>query len=306
MFKEGYLQGESFIRTIDTLQKWFSGPVILASSSDYRKKSLEKIGFKNVTTFPMPDSEEKNTNLRILDSVRPSWQDPYCIEIPSRVASSKIEYIIRQNPIPPRAMLVSLDTLAMSFKYTSKDHQNPEPMWRSHPFPKAESVDSLRQIIFQNFFELTQADNNLSEITEKMPNASSTALSLLKYGYFSRLVAIDTAIALRLPYHSDIVTASARIFLELNRVYSINNDPQKLNQLINQIFKITEKSGRSPLDISGGIDYSNPKILKLLGAKEISLQQKDSSSKSNSDLYSGFPKVAFQNFLFSQAQKASL
>lgn len=289
-------------KTADILHQWQKGPVILASSSSFRLNALKSLGFENVTVHPMPDSEEKNTNLRIINSLRPSWQDPYCVEIPMRVAKSKIEYLLSQNPSPsPETLLVSLDTLAISFRHTPKDHQIPTPMWTSRPFPKAESTDSLRKIILANFRQLTKANHNFLEFTDQMPNPSLDALSILKFGYLTRLVVVNTGIALRLPNQDDIMTTSVSSCLELNHVYSLNNDSQKLNRLIDQIFKITEKSGRSPLNISGGIDYSNPKILKLLGAKEISY----SNSATESGLYRGFPKNAFQNFLFSQAEKVS-
>ena len=286
----------------DLLSKWQNGPVILASSSPFRLKTLQKLGFQNVTTQAMPDALEKDVNYQIIENKGPSWQDPYSYNLPELVAESKLEYLISQNHPPNDALLVSLDTLAMAFRYTPKDHQIPQPMWSSHPFPKAETLEDLRKIMLSNFRQITKADRHFSEITSKMLKPKEAALNL-GFGYLPRLIMINTGLALRLPNQPEIVTARISSRLELNHVYSLNNNIKDLKQLIDQIFAITEKSGRSPLKISGGIDYGNPEILKLLDAKEILI--KDFSSTMEKGIFLGFPDKFFMDFLSKQAREQS-
>jgi len=113
----------------------------------------------------------------------------------------------------------------------------------------------------------------------------------------------NTGLALRLPHQNDVITTRISNRLELDRVYSSDNDTQKLNQLIDQIFEITQDSGRSPLKISGGIDFGNPKILKLLGAKEVLLYVFSSTMEKGTFL--GFPEKYFIDFISDQARRVN-
>ena len=288
---------QNFLGNPDQLVQWKNSPVILASGSALRLDSLKKLGFQNVTTFPMPDDLEKNINQELIENKfsLQEFNDPYSAKIPEYVAEAKLNYLISQNEVPQNSLLISLDTLAMAYRYNKFDLQNIKPIWTAHHFPKVDNIKELRKIILSNFHQLGIADTKFNETLGGIKQ-SPESMELRKYGYLTRLIEVNTGIALRLPYQEKILTTSVNSRLELHEVLNLKGNNKKLDQLVDDIFRITFASGRDPLKISGGIDYSNPKIFKLLKAREVSLFHLPSPEKG---IYLGFPEEYFLKFISS-------
>jgi hypothetical protein len=294
MLKESH---QTFHKNPDFLPRYQNIPVVLASASTLRLDSLKKIGFQNITAFPMPDVLEKKINQELINNkfLLQEYDDPYSTKIPEYVARAKLEYLISQSQISESALLVSLDTLAMAFRYNPYNSKDIRPMWTAHHFPKVDNLIDLQKILLSNFRQLVKADRKFTETLGGIEHTPEI-LELRKFAYLPRLIEVSTGIAIRLPNQKDISTTSVSSRLELQKVLDSQGIREELNQLIDKIFKITTESGSSPLKISGGIDYSNPKILRLLKVREVSLPYLPDSENG---IYLGFPERHFLEFVSS-------
>ncbi len=112
-----YLNPEVSPEVQDTLERWYNGPVVLASGSSYRRQQLIDMGFKHVTALSVPDPTEHH--------VHAWWEKrPFGTFFDSRktdgavaVAYAKVQYILETQDIPPDALVCAFDTMPMRFRY---------------------------------------------------------------------------------------------------------------------------------------------------------------------------------------------
>jgi hypothetical protein len=295
--------------TPDLLQQWKNGPVFLASSSSFRLKSLQELGFKNITTFSMPNE---------LEEERYHWFNENKIyqrvidygfglsNLPQIIAKDKVNYLLDQKKAPENALIIALDTLVMSFNINSLSnplsHNRPE--LQANHLPKSKTIEEVKQSIKSTFTHLIDTHNFFQKNEEKFRYFNEAGSYILP----PYVLQVNTGIAIRYPFQPEISTTHKSVNLIHSRV--LHEKPENLDNLIEEIILLTKKSGRSPLDISGGVDYSNLEINELLEVYETSknplhLNFFPEEYKSEKDLYLGFPKEFVDNLLLTESQNQS-
>lgn len=301
-------------RALSLVESWHNRQVFLASNSSYRKKAIENLGFKNIQALSVPDDVEnkKTEDINTNESKHGGFFDPYKIEIPLRIAREKVDYILKHNNVPSAAMVVALDTLPMFFPYNDIETKK-EPMstmWSAKHLSKPKDENSARSAMkemFENILLGYKRSKELlshlsAEMDEKQQKIVSSALGM---GYLPVLVVINTGIAVRFPNSTEISTTSSHQNIRLNRVCAIENgSPDTIDSIIDEVIAAMEKSSSPLTSVSGGIDYSNPEIRKILQVEEIGFNNLDLEIEpSREDLYKGFPSKDFQDFVEGEVER---
>lgn len=307
---EGPLKPESNIELSKQalIEKWKQGQVILASSSKYRMDELRKLGYDNVVSAAVPDAAEKRKHKEIIviEGKRGHFFDKQKTEIPQRIAEAKIEYLLDCGNVSPDAMIVALDTLPMTFRRVSDEEKKEDPLlswWPADHMSKPESLEDARARIFELFSYISNEyliyEDNIKKQISYLPEEDPIWVrDMLDTGRLPKLVRINTGIAIRFPGCSEIETTSNYINLRLLKVYDLANKPDELRILADKVVQIMLDKGKSPLNIGGGIDYSDPDIRDLLHVDELSLYE-----ETEDGVYRGFPSKTFEKFVSSVAGK---
>src|SRR3989338_3412351 len=96
-------------------EEWFRGPTMLASTSGFRQEMLKAVGFKDITTFSVPEAEERKIMDGLLREGRfldiPVAVLPIRADITPAIASRKLEYLIETQRPPANTFLCAADTM---------------------------------------------------------------------------------------------------------------------------------------------------------------------------------------------------
>ncbi|MFA5841323.1 MAG: Maf family protein [Candidatus Paceibacterota bacterium] len=298
-------------RALSLVQSWHNGQVFLASNSSYRKKEIENLGFKNIQALSVPDDVEnkKTEDIKNNESKHGGFFDPYKTEIPLRIAHEKVDNILKHNNVPPDAMVVALDTLPMFFPYNDLSKNSlTTTMWSAKHLSKPKDETTARLAIKEMFENILlgykRSKELLGHLSEEMDEKQQKIVSsTLSMGYLPVLVVINTGIAIRFPNSTEISTTSSHQNIRLNRVCAIEDgSSDTIDSIINEVIIAMEKSSLPLTSVSGGIDYSNPEVRKILQVEEIGFNNLDLEIEpSREDLYKGFPSKDFQDFVEREA-----
>jgi predicted house-cleaning NTP pyrophosphatase (Maf/HAM1 superfamily) len=296
------------------IESWKTGPVILASSSWYRRRELENLGFEHVTTIPVPNDIEQQEFRAIVKTEGKNGTrfDPYKTEIPNRIARVKVSHILAHEAVSPETLVVALDTLPMVFTYNDDNtvgsavvQKSTSTMWSAEHATKPESLEEAREAIKDTFTKVSLGYRRYIESTAKLYNShgdEETQESLKETfdnGYLPMLVRVNTGIAIRFPNQSDIKLSSSYINLKLQKVFELADKPDELDKLVEETLQTMQNSNKQPTDIAGGIDYSNQEIIDLLKIEESNLFGMLTNERG---VYKGFPTMAFEQMLKMEAE----
>ncbi len=303
---EGPIKPESNIesRANILVQKWKHTPVILASSSEYRRNELQNLGYEKVAAVAVPDEEEKNTHSDIIatEGKRGTFFDKQKTEIPRRIAAAKVAYLLEKMGVPSDALVVAFDTLPMSFRRSDERLKDPSiSSWPAEHMSKPKNLDEARASIFDLFSYIaaeyiaheSRIQAQIAFETERYEDADPVFIrDLMDAGRLSKLIRINTGMAARFPGELDIQTSSTYIDLRLYKVYELANQPEKLKLLADRVIELMIEQGKDPLNIGGGIDYSDPYVRDLLQVNELDLFLMPEQG-----IYKGLPHKAFEDFV---------
>lgn len=296
-------------RALSLVESWHNGQVFLASNSSYRKKAIENLGFKNIQALSVPDEVEnkKAEDIKNNESKHGGFFDPYKTEIPLRIAHGKVDYILKHNNIPADAMVVALDTLPMFFPYNDLSKNDlTTTMWSAKHLSKPKDENAARSTMKEMFENILlgykRSKEILGHLSEEMNEEQQKIInSAHSMGYLPVLVIINTGIAVRFPNSTEISTTSSHQNIRLNRVCAVEDgSSDTIDSIINEVIAAMEKSSLPLTAVSGGIDYSNPEIRKILQVEEINFDKE--TKPSGEDLYKGFPSKDFQDFVKREAE----
>lgn len=311
------------------LKEWKNSQVYLASTSGYRRRGLEDVGFKkeNIHACPVPDEVEQKAFDDYQQTFVPSIYDPRGSYYPVEISSAKL----RALQIPDDAFGVALDTLPMTYEKNPKyGEDNMEKLWLAKASPKPESTEKARQVALENFLLIARNYLRAMKLTEKMTQGEEASEDLkegLKWSQFNCNIKVKTSIAIKFPHRETILPHSTEVQLRPQKIYDLVKkidlegmdedyildklEPneladkkvdgktvrQCLEELIDELVGLMQQEGTDVTKISGGVNYGSEKVREFLKIEEIS--HYDSVEQG---VYLGFPKDFFDVVLRGAAE----
>jgi len=252
----------------------------LISSSTETANYLTQIGFKNITPVLLPDTE----TILHKERTRTTINEPNA----TLIAKSKLEYALRNFNIPESSFVISYGFSPIYFIKT-----NDLTVEKEMTYPI--DLDQFRSFNLFLFHNILSENEIFSQKISRLDRVNfNTALQIYRL-YESeskqRLIGIDASFCMKKKMAADIYTYSGfRNYLRLDTLLGAKESSNSPDQIIDNIFEKSISSGINPLNILGGIDYSNQGIIDLLKITDL-------NAINNNGLYKGFPLSSFIKFL---------
>lgn len=313
------------------LKQWLEGPVVLASTSAYRRDRLVELGFKpeNITMLTTSDELERKDAQDRIDMVRErggSAMEGYDVHVPVDVAAGKVYAILKNKNISPDALVVAADTVTHTF------HEVPGPaFWEAVPTSKPgdkatakfKILSTLNYIAYQ-YIETRHELHIQEEFTkhgEKPEEVKEMLLAHYREQFIQRdpeiRINVNTGVAVRLPGERKIRTFNAQEQMYPEAVYhlvdkalgddwtELSDDKKvklcveispQIEELVNKIIKLHPEVVAK---VSGGIPFHDPAVREILGVTF--MDPKDGSLRSDipldEGLFKGLPGEALNHML---------
>ena len=336
--QEHYIQAE----TEKVLKTWKKNPVYLASTSSFRKKGLEEIGFRDVRTEVVPDEKEREAQTEYNDNFSPGFWDKKGRGHTQDIASAKVQTM----KVPLDCLGIALDT--MPYRYVKNPEYGKKPgfesYWRAEPMNKPETLDKAKEEVVNSF--LTLARNYLRSIAMKKTlssdgDYSDDFLEAFKGGVNPEIsIEVITSVAIKFPGLKDLESYPINVRLLPKKVYQLVRtlenelakglevgknvydyildelEPEDLRHIIvdgkeleeyfvemaRDIFMIMTEEGTSPTKISGGINYGSKRVRDYLRIEEFNVSGYDMED----GIYLGFPKKFIEEIITNKARSVAM
>ncbi|MBI5530497.1 MAG: Maf family protein [Candidatus Doudnabacteria bacterium] len=304
-FSKNNLEGEAN----NVIEIWKQSPVFLASSSEFRLNSLKKIGFKNIRTIAAPESVEHSTLSDIINSPGGDIYNKHSCSAPADIAQAKIEYLLQHNNVPKDAFVCAVDTMPVMFRFNETETSSTPThsgWYFEQQLPKPSSEEDAKKMIANIIDSIKNGYLRFKKeyIEKRSPEfTGDKEVDLMqRIGYPPKNLRINTGVAIRLPNTADIDTFTVELNLEPRAIYDIvdGKNPLTIEQLVEDVYTTMLEEGIDPKSVSGAIDYGNIKVRSILGVTELKLTDDDFSE----DVYFGFPKKQFLNYLKYKAKSS--
>lgn len=290
-------------------KKWLrQTSVVLVSASSVRLERLRAMGFRKVTVAPLAEENEDQALGEITGGKQEIAYNLRAAPTAQNLAEAKIEEALREGSIGIRDLAVAIDTMPVCFvskpdlgdlgvSETCLEVQLTKPEKNK----EAETIISVLRAIYDGYQDFLKVS---AEVRDD---------ATFRQGFKQKNLRIYTDIAVRMPNErfekqeftylksikiqpgKSIRSVQIELNLALQRVYDLAPEKfeEKLAKLANEVIDAMKAANTDPVQVTGGIDFGNPKVREILGVQVLG----DHNSDKPEDIYAGFPQVIFQKFL---------
>lgn len=265
---------------------------------------------------------KKIDHKRFLSEYQDGFFALFKTEAPAAVARGKLESLVNSGQIPKEALLLAVDTMPQFFPETEK------VLLEAVSMERPETVESAKQqmiyvfrsivrdyVSFRDFLHFQKLDM----MGRKQPDDKiSRTVNVMWFGRLSSCVKVNTGIAIRPPNSNLIKTSSEEINIYPQVLYDMVDqelgenygevDEDNESKILSVLEKINEKTEQladslislqagKALQVSGGIDYSDPKVRSLLKARVSHWAQFISEEEIDPRWFQGMPVEAIKDCL---------
>ncbi|MFA7654147.1 MAG: hypothetical protein WCX97_03860 [Candidatus Magasanikbacteria bacterium] len=283
-------------------EKLFNFDLVIATTSKYRQEVFKKFGFKSVSGVLIEDIDEKAIKRNYEDIISPhaNPEDKFRSKHTEEVAAGKVEKMMGALPNfgeGSNKFLVGLDTLPIYFGVDGDK-------FKGNAVDK-NSPDKVKKTIIKELNQLVEAV--ISE-KSKVLNDYEGSIGFREIG-----VEVSTGIAFKFPDEKHVRQYSANSFLEFENIKELARREQTgeikradrleaIEKITDSILAVYNKKGMDSSSISGGINFADDDIRKILDIREYPLD-KDGERTTTSEapvergLYLGAPQELIKQIL---------
>ncbi|MFA7244665.1 MAG: hypothetical protein WC070_00615 [Candidatus Magasanikbacteria bacterium] len=294
--------------------------VVIATSSKYREAIFRDIGFKDSIGIPVEQVDEMGIK-KEYEEKNPvaNEEDPYRTKMVESVARGKVAELmsqLKEHPDYKDKVLVGLDTMpiyfgfdfdengGMSYRGDAIPKPTPQEKYSENYDPENGHVELMAEEMMED--ELTY----LVEMIRK--KLDEKYKEKLKYNgntiHRSVGIQVTTGLAIHVPGDSEeIRTFSISSFLEfikLKEIAKIEGSEKRNIEIKKLVKEIVSQYDDENLKnkISGGINFGDERMKKILDAKEVKLNNRgdvvhDMNLEVESGIYLGAPENAIKQAL---------
>ncbi len=211
------------------LKQWLSGPVVLVSSSESRKKALQAVGFdaRQISLLSAPDSGEKRALKKYVEDFIDNHFYPHRTLGPVHIAAEKLKYAA--DKAPAGAMIVAADTVLHKFRAGGLNRYLAEVVHKPHN--EVEAKLAMRQMfdsIAVGYVRFKAAAESLRQAAPHKKNIEDI-INRLKLGWRSIQLQTTTGMAVRLPNQDKLGALESTVTILPERIYQIVDQVQQQN-----------------------------------------------------------------------------
>jgi len=283
------------------LEQFKHTPVYFASGSERKAHILRNSGiFSEVFLVSAPGAVDREPfdHQRFLDTYEDDFFAHFKTEAPSAVAKGKLESIIEAGQVSDDVFLLAADTMPQFFPDTDEPGNDLNKPMEAISMERPKTIEEAKRqmlyvfksiirdyVDFRNLLHF-QAEDMIRR--DQPEDKIKRTLDIMWCGRLSSCVKVNTGIAIRFPQAKNISTFSEEINIYPQALYDIveqeldgdygalseDNDVrieapiQKTEDLVaKKIDELIALQGEKVLQVSGGIDYSDPKVRACLSAR---------------------------------------
>jgi len=275
------------------IRSWKEGPVILASGSSLKLEKLRELGMKQATSIAVPE-EAEDTVFQWVEGRTMHMHEM----VAAMVAQEKVAHVV-EGGVPDDALVCGFDTVVMETTGTleTKKHR-----YLQKPETREQATSGLIEYFTNLVEEKICKDEITKELIAEAPGMpwSESIESLLSVGYPQTLVHITTGMAVRLPNGGDeidMIPTTIRLtptVLQGLSTLDADKRQERIEDLVEKALTIMDENERWR-SITTGIDYSDFRIIELLGLREAKIF--DDMDESEIGVMKGMPQEAFDRYL---------
>lgn len=316
------------------LQQWFDGPVILASTSAYRRDRLLDVGFNedNIKMVPTSDAAEKADLDRHIELVKNN-SNPYDLlpdlNASRQVAIGKVRAVLKAEEVSPETLVIAADTVTYSYaesagRVESKPHIKVPEKEEAEKFINDLLIKIARDYIHTHY--VVQLSHYLNQykladpIMVDLPYQSHYNMHLKDEAKLK--ITVNTAVAVRLPNTGTIMSYIQTLDLYPTAVFDMVDKVlgNKVRELTDQdkaevISKITPEIKAITAQIvalhpelvtkvAGAIPFHDPAVRHILKAGTFEKEELTTHFKLVDDgVYKGLDATILLNQLTNWAKK---
>lgn len=292
----------------EQIERWKQSPVILASRSAFRKQQLETFGFQDVTPSDSLPDELESDRAEILhqgDGAAETHWDADGSHLSEHIAAAKVEYVLNNQTIPTKALVIGFDTTAVVYDTASAE----KPMGIPRSKEKFATLEAARENILEQFARVAhgccELHEKLTAFSEQLDQYhwSEEDTQMAMTGHVAGIrrghIFIHTGVAVAFPAELDTEQSihrwTEKIKLFSQALYEAREDPVAREKLVDAVMQAL---GEQVLDISGGIDYSNRVVQDIL-----QLSEQPGADSAAEAVYKGFSERALATLLHLHAHE---
>jgi len=333
IYREG---GEHEKERLARLEQFRQTPVYFASGSEKKAEVLRRSGmFKEIILCASPDAgdREPEDHRYFLETYDDHFFALFKTEAPMAVAKGKLDNMIGAGQARDDAFLLAADTMPQFFPDTDEQGKDlktsMEAISMERPKTKEEAKRQMKYVFmsiirdyiaFRDFLHFQAKD--MAE-REQPKDKIKRTLDLMWCGRLSSCVKVNTGIAMRFPQSKDIVTFNEEINIyphvfynmvdrELKEQYGDPDEDHDVQtekllkkveaQVEQKIDELIALLGEKVLQVSGGIDYSDPNVRACLGARVSRNAQFIPEDQIDPEWFQGVPTKAIEEYIRRVAQ----
>lgn len=272
------------------LAAWKKGPVFLASGSPYKLQGVKLLGMEHVSAVSVGEEVE--------NEIFEHLQNHEDERVAMYIAEAKVRTLLATG-VPDNALVCAFDTVAIG---TRREDGKRVREHLQKPLTREEAHANLLEF-FMNIADQKKWQDKfhapLLAEARRSPHFDDVENSM-RVGYPESLIVIATGMAARVPGGGDTIHAGiARAMLEPHSLYAFAQagkieQRKQFTEFANDALSIMDEGERWK-KVTGGIDFSDPQIIGLLGIEELKLLRE--LPESEPGVFKGMPQEAFKKFL---------
>lgn len=287
------------------LQDWMEGPVVLASTSGYRREQLLRMGFKadKLTAISGIDSDEVDDLSTYEHGFTGSHFYPFRTEGNKVIAGGKLKRAVESGKVPTGALGIAVDTGILHFDEDIEKHR--ENVWQAETLMKPKDLADAKEKLLAVFQGIINCYKDTQEMIAEAKVVSaprgeevvSRAINMMKLGDKGIQLMVTNGVAVKFPGQNKIELFEEELVLIPEKLFEagIEND---LEELVDNILALNPDLVTK---VPAGLPLHDKRVRNLLGIRIARNARFLDEAEMNDGSFKGMPSEVILDFLRKRA-----